>query len=64
VHDARPPVRIAAHARQQAGRKRLDSDRKPARVDVFSCRAFDPHAAAAIAVQHFGGQASVRVLER
>ena len=33
-------------------------------VDVFSCRAFDPDAAAAIAVEHFGGQASVRVLER
>jgi S-adenosylmethionine/arginine decarboxylase-like enzyme len=33
-------------------------------VDVFSCRPFDPEAAAAVAVAHFGGQASVRVLER
>ena len=33
-------------------------------VDVFSCRAFDPDAAAAIAVEHFGGHPWVRVLER
>ena len=33
-------------------------------VDVFSCRSFDPEAAAAIAVAHFGGRPSVRVLER
>ena len=33
-------------------------------VDVFSCRSFDPDAAAAIAVAHFGGRPSVRVLER
>ena len=33
-------------------------------VDVFSCRSFDPEAAAAIAVGHFGCRASVRVLER
>jgi len=33
-------------------------------VDVFSCRPCDPLAAAAVAVAHFGGQSSVRVLER
>jgi S-adenosylmethionine/arginine decarboxylase-like enzyme len=33
-------------------------------VDVFSCRPFDPDIAAAIAVEHFGGTASVTVLER
>jgi S-adenosylmethionine/arginine decarboxylase-like enzyme len=33
-------------------------------VDVFSCRSFDPEVAAAIAVAHFGGRPSVRVLER
>ena len=33
-------------------------------VDVFSCRPFDPDVAAAIAVEHFGGTASVNVLER
>jgi S-adenosylmethionine/arginine decarboxylase-like enzyme len=33
-------------------------------VDVFSCRSFDPEAAAAVAIAHFGGQPSVRVLER
>ena len=27
-------------------------------VDVFSCRPFDPHVAAAIAVKYFGGTAS------
>jgi S-adenosylmethionine/arginine decarboxylase-like enzyme len=33
-------------------------------IDVFSCRAFDPEAAAAIAVAHFGGRPTVRVLQR
>lgn len=33
-------------------------------IDVFSCRPFDPDAAAAIAVEHFGGTPTVRVLER
>ena len=33
-------------------------------VDVFSCRPFDPDLAAAIAVRHFGGSASVTVLQR
>jgi hypothetical protein len=33
-------------------------------VDVFSCRPFDPEVAAAIAVEHFGGTATVTVLER
>jgi hypothetical protein len=33
-------------------------------VDIFSCRAFEPDAAAAIAVAHFGGTATVSVRER
>ena len=33
-------------------------------VDVFSCRPFDPDVAAAIAVEHFGGTATVTVLRR
>ena len=33
-------------------------------IDVFSCRRFDPDAAAAIAVEHFGGTPSVTVLLR
>jgi S-adenosylmethionine/arginine decarboxylase-like enzyme len=33
-------------------------------VDVFSCRPFDPGRAAALAVEHFGGLADVRVLQR
>jgi S-adenosylmethionine/arginine decarboxylase-like enzyme len=33
-------------------------------VDVFSCRGFDPAIAAAIAVAHFGGTPTLRVLER
>ena len=33
-------------------------------VDVFSCRPFDPELAAALAVAHFGGTPTVRVLER
>jgi S-adenosylmethionine/arginine decarboxylase-like enzyme len=33
-------------------------------VDVFSCRLFDPDVAAALAVGHFGGSPTVRVLRR
>ena len=33
-------------------------------VDIFSCRPFEPDAAAAIAVEHFGGAPTVTVLER
>jgi S-adenosylmethionine/arginine decarboxylase-like enzyme len=33
-------------------------------VDVFSCRAFEPAEAARVAVEHLGGTATVRVLER
>jgi hypothetical protein len=33
-------------------------------VDIFSCRPFEPEAAVAIAVAHFGGTPTVRVLER
>ena len=33
-------------------------------VDVFSCRTFDPERAAAVAVEHFGGLATLRVLRR
>jgi len=33
-------------------------------VDVFSCRAFEPADAARVAVEHLGGTATVRVLER
>jgi S-adenosylmethionine/arginine decarboxylase-like enzyme len=33
-------------------------------IDVFSCRAFDPDVAAAIAVEHFGGTPSTTVLQR
>ncbi len=33
-------------------------------VDVFSCRPFDPDRAAALAVEHFGGTPTVRVLQR
>ena len=33
-------------------------------IDVFSCRVFDPEAAAAVAVAHFGGRPRVRVLQR
>jgi S-adenosylmethionine/arginine decarboxylase-like enzyme len=33
-------------------------------VDIFSCRAFEPEVAAAIAVAHFGGTPTVTVLER
>ena len=33
-------------------------------VDVFSCRPFDSDVAAAIAVEHFGGTPTLRVLQR
>ena len=33
-------------------------------VDVFSCRPFDPEQAATVAVEHFGGTPSLRVLRR
>jgi S-adenosylmethionine/arginine decarboxylase-like enzyme len=33
-------------------------------IDVFSCREFDPEIAAAIAVAHFGGRRTLRVLQR
>src|SRR3954466_7442093 len=33
-------------------------------VDVFSCRRFDPDVVATLAVVHFGGRATVRVLQR
>ena len=33
-------------------------------IDVFSCRDFDPDVAAAVAVEHFGGRPTVRVLAR
>ena len=33
-------------------------------VDVFSCRPFDPDVASEVAVAHFGGTPTVRVLDR
>jgi S-adenosylmethionine/arginine decarboxylase-like enzyme len=33
-------------------------------IDVFSCRQFDPEIAATIAVAHFGGRRTLRVLQR
>jgi S-adenosylmethionine/arginine decarboxylase-like enzyme len=33
-------------------------------IDVFSCREFDPEVAAAVAVAHFGGRQTLRVLQR
>ena len=33
-------------------------------VDIFSCRPFDPYVAAAIAVEYFGGDSTVAVLQR
>jgi S-adenosylmethionine/arginine decarboxylase-like enzyme len=33
-------------------------------VDVFSCRPFDAERAAAVAVEHFGGTPTLRVLQR
>jgi len=33
-------------------------------VDVFSCKPFDAERAAAVAVEHFGGEPTLRVLQR
>jgi S-adenosylmethionine/arginine decarboxylase-like enzyme len=33
-------------------------------IDVFSCREFNPEVAAAVAVAHFGGRPTLRVLQR
>lgn len=33
-------------------------------IDVFSCRPFDAEHAAAVAVEHFGGTPTLRVLQR
>jgi S-adenosylmethionine decarboxylase len=33
-------------------------------IDIFSCRPFDPDDAAAVAVTHFGGRPTLRVLQR
>jgi S-adenosylmethionine/arginine decarboxylase-like enzyme len=33
-------------------------------IDVFSCRTFDPEVAGEIAVAHFGGRPTLRVLQR
>ena len=33
-------------------------------IDVFSCRGFDPEVAAAVAIAHFGGRRTLRVLRR
>ena len=33
-------------------------------IDVFSCRPFDPDDAAAVAVTHFGGMPTLRILRR
>ena len=33
-------------------------------IAVFSCRSFDAHRAAAVAVEHFGGTPTLRVLQR
>ena len=46
---------ITLHADEVAGR---------CLVDVFSCRPFDPAFAEAVAVEHFGGTATVKVLRR
>ena len=46
---------ITIHADEAAGR---------CFVDVFSCRAFDPERAAAVAVEFFGGTPTLRVLQR
>jgi len=46
---------ITIHADEVAGR---------CFVDVFSCRPFDPALAAAVAVEHFAGTATVKVLRR
>lgn len=46
---------VVVHADEVAGR---------CFVDVFSCKPFDPESAAAVAVEHFGGAATVTVLRR
>jgi S-adenosylmethionine/arginine decarboxylase-like enzyme len=46
---------ITVHADEVAGRLF---------IDVFSCRPFDPELAAAVAVEHFGGTPTLRVLPR
>lgn len=46
---------ITIHADEVAGR---------CFVDVFSCRPFDAEHAAAVAVAHFGGTPTLRVLQR
>ena len=46
---------IVVHADEVAGR---------CFVDVFSCQAFDPDLAAAVAVDHFGGTPTLTVLLR
>jgi S-adenosylmethionine/arginine decarboxylase-like enzyme len=46
---------ITIHADEFAGR---------CFIDVFSCRAFDPEVAAAVAVGQFGGRPTLRVLQR
>ena len=33
-------------------------------IDVFSCREFDAEVAAAVAIAHFGGRSTLRVLRR
>jgi S-adenosylmethionine/arginine decarboxylase-like enzyme len=44
----------------------IDADEVSGRcfIDVFSCRTFDPETAATIAVAHFGGRRTLRVLQR
>ena len=46
---------ITIHADEVAGR---------CFIDVFSCRPFDAELAAAVAVEHFGGTPTLRVLQR
>jgi S-adenosylmethionine/arginine decarboxylase-like enzyme len=46
---------ITMHADEVAGR---------CFIDVFSCREFDPDGAAEVAVAHFGGRPTLRVLQR
>jgi S-adenosylmethionine decarboxylase len=46
---------ITVHADEVAGR---------CFIDVFSCRPFDAELAAAVAVEHFGGTPTLRVLRR
>lgn len=46
---------ITIHADEVAGR---------CFIDVFSCRPFDTELAAAVAVEHFGGTPTLRVLRR